>query len=186
MKIDINQPLTRNAQRVLNDFSDALFQLVREQAFEKITVNDLCELANYPRSTFYNYFEDKYDLLNHCWARLLEIIRIDGLGDVTEEQVLVAYFNREYDLLDANQEVVAKILQHNSSVGIRSSLSSYLLNGANRMFEGALVRRGNIPVELALEHCFSTILIVLDWVFIQGRDVSKEEAGEYLKELYGI
>ena len=31
---------------------------------EKISVQKICDICNYPRSTFYNYFEDIYDLMD--------------------------------------------------------------------------------------------------------------------------
>lgn len=44
--------------------------LLSEKSFEEITVGQLCEAAQYPRATFYNYFDDKYDLLGYCWQTL--------------------------------------------------------------------------------------------------------------------
>lgn len=44
----------------------ALFSLMTEMPFEKITLTRLCDRAMVPRSTFYRYFEDKYDLLRYC------------------------------------------------------------------------------------------------------------------------
>lgn len=41
----------------------AFIDLVGQNGFEKITVNDICDKALVSRSTFYNHFEDKYHLL---------------------------------------------------------------------------------------------------------------------------
>ncbi|ETJ34337.1 hypothetical protein Q604_UNBC11238G0001, partial [human gut metagenome] len=38
------------------------------------TINELCEKANYPRATFYNYFDDINDLLNYCWPRIARAV----------------------------------------------------------------------------------------------------------------
>ena len=43
----------------------ALYELLTEKPFEKISLTDICTRSMVPRSTFYRYFEDKYDLL-HC------------------------------------------------------------------------------------------------------------------------
>ena len=67
IKLDLNRKLSRGANRTLKIFSDTLFKLLTEKAFENITVNEICEKASIPRATFYNYFDDKYDLMSYCW-----------------------------------------------------------------------------------------------------------------------
>ena len=74
MKYDLSKPITRGAKRTLDALSGAMFLLLSEKSFEEITVGELCEQAQYPRATFYNYFDDKYDLLNYCWLSLAEKI----------------------------------------------------------------------------------------------------------------
>lgn len=43
--------------------ANTLSDLLDKKAFQKITVNELCETAGIGRSTFYLHFEDKYQLL---------------------------------------------------------------------------------------------------------------------------
>ena len=50
----------------------AMFSLLEKNSFTKITVNDLCTHALVSRSTFYTYFEDKYDLLRFCLNILIQ------------------------------------------------------------------------------------------------------------------
>lgn len=85
MKYDISKPITQGAGRTLSAFSMAMFQLLAVKSFEKISAGEICSKARFPRSTFYNYFDDKYDLLNYCWIALSEEI---GLGEYrhTEEE----------------------------------------------------------------------------------------------------
>ena len=64
MKYNTNKKMTRGAKRTLNDFMCTMFTMLSEKNFEEITVGELCKCANYPRATFYNYFDDKFDLLN--------------------------------------------------------------------------------------------------------------------------
>lgn len=57
----------RKTQQAL---STAMFVLLDQQPFAKITVNDLCTEALVSRSTFYDHFEDKYALLRFCMELL--------------------------------------------------------------------------------------------------------------------
>lgn len=78
MKYDPQKKLNRNTQRTLKAFSEAMFGLLGEKNFEKITVNELCARCDYPRATFYNYFDDKYDLVSYCWYQLGKDAHLDA------------------------------------------------------------------------------------------------------------
>ena len=58
MKYDLTKPLTRGAKRTLDAFRREMFSLLSEKTFEENTVGELCENAQYPRATFYNYLDD--------------------------------------------------------------------------------------------------------------------------------
>lgn len=42
----------------------SLEELLKEKPFQKITVIDICKKAHINRMTFYNHYQDKYDLFN--------------------------------------------------------------------------------------------------------------------------
>lgn len=96
MKYDLTKPLTRGAKRTLDAFRREMFSRLSEKPFEEITVGELCENAQYPRATFYNYFDDKYDLLNYCWLSLAEEIGLSEYHYAPESQMLFLYFDRIY------------------------------------------------------------------------------------------
>ena len=52
----------RYTQRVIKG---AFLSLLREKPVNKITVKEVCELAELNRATFYAHYSDVYDLLHH-------------------------------------------------------------------------------------------------------------------------
>lgn len=56
----------------------ALLDLLAEIPFEKISLTDICRVSMVSRSTFYRYFEDKYDLLHYCVKMYIEGLRPVG------------------------------------------------------------------------------------------------------------
>ena len=94
MKYDITKPLTKGAKRTLDAFSREMFMLLSEKSFEEITVGQLCEAAQYPRATFYNYFDDKYDLLHCCWQTLAQKVGFSDYHHAEENEMLYLYFDR--------------------------------------------------------------------------------------------
>ena len=70
MKFDPDRINGISARRTLKNLQKSMIEMMQTQPIEKISVMDLCEHAMVPRATFYNYFEDKYDLLHFCWQQL--------------------------------------------------------------------------------------------------------------------
>jgi AcrR family transcriptional regulator len=53
----------RRVQRTQQLLREALFALIQEKGFEKLSVQDLIDRANVGRATFYAHFDNKEDLL---------------------------------------------------------------------------------------------------------------------------
>ncbi|NHM16585.1 TetR family transcriptional regulator [Eggerthellaceae bacterium zg-887] len=52
---------------------DALYSLMEERDFSKISVGDILERSGVSRTTFYRCFQDKYDVVNWSFKRFKEI-----------------------------------------------------------------------------------------------------------------
>ena len=66
MKVDLSGKTGRLARQTLADFSEKMLMLLADMSLEEISVQKMCDICNYPRSTFYNYFDDIYDLMDYC------------------------------------------------------------------------------------------------------------------------
>lgn len=65
---------------------EAFWSMYRRKAIEQITIKELTAQAGYNRSTFYEYFDDIYDVLNQLELELLEYIRGQVLVSLEAEQ----------------------------------------------------------------------------------------------------
>ncbi|WP_171030813.1 TetR/AcrR family transcriptional regulator [Pediococcus stilesii] len=54
---------THKRKQTKDQLHMAMIQLIEKERFEKITVNQLVQTSGITRSTFYRYYEDKYELL---------------------------------------------------------------------------------------------------------------------------
>lgn len=82
---------TERAMKIQRKVSEALYEMLGEMPFDKITVQDLCLRAGLPRRSFYRYFENKKDVLDYvllemmqeCVLYSMEVLPESGeLGDV--------------------------------------------------------------------------------------------------------
>ena len=185
MKYDLTKPLTRGAKRTLDAFRREMFSRLSEKPFEEITVGELCENAQYPRATFYNYFDDKYDLLNYCWLSLAEEIGLSEYHYAPESQMLFLYFDRIYSFTKEHIELISKMLLHNSEVGYMfSSLRSFMNRQMRAIFKDcpdALEKK--MPTELLADHYSNTLFLVWQWATMKDRDCGARQAQNYLRKL---
>lgn len=97
------------------DFIAAFWQLYEQKPIEKISINQLCQLAGYNRATFYNHFDNIYALLDDAVDALLapvkkKIFSLQGFHHLLQgdaiETVFFTYFqeqNRTIELLFRRQ-----------------------------------------------------------------------------------
>ena len=57
-------------ERTDRDITNALLLLLEKNRFEKITVAQIIEEAGINRSTFYQHFSDKYEIVERTWTSL--------------------------------------------------------------------------------------------------------------------
>lgn len=66
--------------KAYEDFLEAFWQLYEKKDINRIKVKEICEIAGYNRSTFYNHFADVYDVLDQIENKILQEV-IDMTSD---------------------------------------------------------------------------------------------------------
>lgn len=185
MKYNLDNKTNRFAQRTLKAFSDTLFLQLKKKPFEEITVNELCTISNYPRATFYNYFEDIYDLLDYCWLSLSKVINLDDYKSMIPEERLFQIFERIFSFLNNNQEEILAISRWNMIDGTLSlSYQKYFRKQVQMIMESCTcTQRYPIPYEIIACHYSNTLLMLIEWCFFKNEKYTKEMANECLRYL---
>ena len=136
----------------------------RKKTLAKITVNDIVEEAGVSKQTFYNYFQDKFDLFSYAVNTVLhnnlmtseknacnfqETIR-NYYNTVNMEQDFYRSFIRDEA---ARQQIFSCIVQYSASYFHHKALETY--------------GEGNVPedVLLAIKYCsVGSAKLVTDWM----------------------
>ncbi|MDH5105616.1 TetR/AcrR family transcriptional regulator [Lentilactobacillus diolivorans] len=188
MKYDLSKKPTLGSQRMLQSFSEEMFELIKTKPFERITVREICTACNIPRATFYNYFDDKFDLLKYCWQVLATNIGVDDMPKIPNSKVFVQYFDDAYNFFSAHSSEVDSILLNNS-------LSSQLGDSFVNYFSGTIqttvykTLRGSIkkiPLQLLAEQYSNIIFVIFKWIFLEQNPTSKEQAHIYLRPFLNL
>lgn len=172
----------RFAVRTLSAFSSTMFKLLEMKSFETIMVSEICSLSNYPRATFYNYFEDKYDLLEYCWDLLKSKVRLYDLKDLAPEHRIYEVFGRIYDFFEERQERLYSVLIHNPLEGeLCTSFRQYVKIQILEIMDTIdFSDHQGLPNRLWAEHYCNTILLVLENSFLKEQKIDKKTAVSYL------
>ena len=63
--------IVQKAEQMKYRLADAMKQCMAKMPIERITVRQLVELSGTTRQTFYRHFQDKYDLINWYFDKIL-------------------------------------------------------------------------------------------------------------------
>lgn len=170
-------------QRLLKE---ALIKLLGQQNFEEITINDIVSEAYVTRSTFYRYYDDKYELLSEIEDQILQFIRnereVEFLMDDKTEIFDTDNIIKLFKALDRYSEVLRVLL---TNVGVLSfkmkirKIVSQRLDFLNKMFQSS-----NVRLELGKEYLIAIIIQTFEY-WAQYKDkVSEEEIAQMITAVY--
>ncbi|MCH4170149.1 MAG: TetR/AcrR family transcriptional regulator [Lactobacillus sp.] len=186
MKIDLDKPLTRGATRTLKAFQTGFFLELAKQPFEKVTVNAVCVASDYPRGTFYNYFDDKFDLCRYCWWTIYQIIRKDLPADIASAKRPIYLFKRLFSFFKVNHELVRAILAKNERGGqLWQSAATYMREEANAIVLAYCqpTAADGVPAQLTARFYSDLIIAVLEWCLFAEPNIAESTAVQYFETL---
>ena len=105
----------------------SFLNMLRENLFEDITVNEVCEAAGVRRATFYKHFNDKYDFLAVMTEDLIG--KFDAKMQVGQYknypvEYHIVYVHKLIDFLESQKEVIALMFKSNMIPKLISTIIS--------------------------------------------------------------
>lgn len=172
MKYDIEH-LTLGKKRTLKAMTSALVELLKKKEFSGISVTEICEVCMLPKSTFYNYFDDKYDLLNFFFDTLrYYVISSYSPSKYYEAEASVDKMLEGVDLY--HDEILAVIRRNPLGSEFYWLLSNYLFT----MYERVLQKNPSfvideLPGDIQTRIGAQTFLTVLYWAIPAGKTAAE-------------
>lgn len=97
---------------------EALYSLMEERDFAKISVGDILKRSGVSRTTFYRCFEDKYDVVNWSFKRFKEI-NPQHKGEYYSFETSLRV---QLDFLAQHQRYFAQALRYNGQNSLREAM----------------------------------------------------------------
>ena len=131
----------------------ALLQLMEEKTFEDIKVIDICKISMINRSTFYDHFNDKYELLasliEDMKNELVEHLNVEKEVNSIKEyyleliKLLLDYFYKDINTYSS----IAIIKKNNNSIAFDMMFDASLEAVIKRL-KSNYINKSNIPDEI--------------------------------------
>lgn len=141
--------------------SNALYDLMQEKKFEKITVENIIKKAGVSKATFYRYFQDKFDLM--CWFYK------DFVATTFDEVYSkTSWYRTQYiyaEFYKNNKSFFINIYEYDGQNSFDKFLYEYCLN----FFRKLIKKNSNADISKELEfairmYCYGNSFIVRDWL----------------------
>ncbi len=183
MKLNMDKPLTIGAKRTLKALQTVMEELLEKKSFDQIQTKELCEKSMIPRATFYNYFEDKYDLLQYVFT--VTDLRPAFFDGEAVPQDYMRIIDRFFDNAEEQQAHLARILRRNppGSTFVRLYEEYFRAEVCRYIYESGVYDGYDIPQELMAQVTSDVILDVYEWVYIRGHETPREEIDKYIKKM---
>ncbi len=161
-----NNRWQQRQQKTRLDFLEAALQLVVEHGYDALTVAAIADRANYGRSTFYNYFNDKDDVvwaLFEHYMGMLDAHIIASVEHLPSPEREYASWQIIFRNIELQKDFFLR-MEIGATLKIRQIMKEFLI----QQFEGHL-KAGRfslmteVPPELASRYFVVTVIELLDY-----------------------
>lgn len=165
---------------------EGLLFLMKDKSFEEIKVSDICKVSLTNRSTFYDHFNDKYELLA-CLIKDLEIELTEKLEKNNDFQTEKEYYMKMIELLfdhiSENSSIYSSIIKNNTNSIASDMFRNTLLKDVEKHLKSRGKKTGNIPLEIITLFYVSAVINVCVYYISDPLKYTKEDILDYLKDL---
>jgi AcrR family transcriptional regulator len=178
----------RRIEKTRGLLHEALASLIRERAYDSITVQEILDRANVGRSTFYMHFRDKDELLcSGIHGMLGSLQKADRPSSVKELDRIIwfslpvfehIYGHRRNSEAKMGPKELAIIHEH-----LQKVLVELIADDVRGHFQGHGKSANRAPPDLLAQHVASTFILVLNWWLERRGQLAPEEVNDLFRAL---
>ena len=148
----------------------AFLQLLNQKNFESITVQEIIDLADVGRSTFYSHYESKELLLDELCRYLFH-----HLFEREENISTEAYLAHIFSHFKKNQDHVTSLLFSKNDYFLRQLQKELEHHVYPMVAEDLQVSYPNIPASYLKHYVVTNFIETLTWCLKKGKSYTKQE-----------
>lgn len=121
----------RRKRKSRNALKRALFELINKKTYSKITVSELCDIADVNRSTFYANYEDINNLLSEIHKDLFDAMMnyasIQAKEQIHHEQLSRITLEKMIEYIENNKKNVQILFKHSEHQLLKNNMVNYFM-----------------------------------------------------------
>ncbi|MDR0320947.1 MAG: TetR/AcrR family transcriptional regulator C-terminal domain-containing protein [Treponema sp.] len=116
---------TRYTKMVLRN---SLTELMKEKSILRISIKDICELADISRSTFYAHYKDQYDLLQHIQEETIANIEklLEKYNEDDSKSGIIGMLEELLRYIADNGESIQVLLSENGDINFQKKIFGFI------------------------------------------------------------
>lgn len=161
--------------------TNALLELLKEKNFDNIKVIEICDKAMIHKTTFYNHFEDKYELLNYVLLKIHQEIKEKAIKNegIIEYYLSIAKYYIQY--IKENPDLFKSIISSDdNNIGLRLFHKLYVKDIELEMKNNKIK---NIPSNYVANFYVDGVFSLISEWFITGMIEDENTILNYIKIL---
>lgn len=166
---------------------DALFSLMQEKSYYKITIQEIIDRANVSRSTFYSHYETKEDLLLRSIEHLLEMLNsyIINYLEMDAEKPRLLPVAELFEHIKENSKVMKGLMKYESSDIFFEKVQNYCNNSIGEYLETKLPKglEPEVPIVILTNHITSTLMNLIKWWLNNKMTYTSIQMDHFFQEL---
>ena len=147
--------------------------LLLTKDFKDITIQNIIDEALIGRSTFYDHYCDKYDLLKQLVDQVTTDFRfyIKGRFNIKSHDDFIIFFQSIIEFYSKQRNKILALLKvHTESVDLYNSIINILKDGCSDYFDSMQIKnKFNIPKEYFCRMYASIVMTSIQW-FIESNE----------------
>lgn len=165
---------------------NGLLILMKEKVFEEIKVSDICSVALINRSTFYDHFDDKYELLESLITDLKQDLTEKLQENKNYETAKEYYIEMIKILIEHTKEnisIYSSILKHNNNSIVMDMVYETIYKDVELYISNHTPLNLDIPIEIISKFYVSAVINVCLEYIKSPYKYKKEDIINYLTKL---
>ncbi|OUZ08215.1 TetR/AcrR family transcriptional regulator [Bacillus pumilus] len=172
----------RRATESKQQLRKALFQLLSEKEWGKISVQDLTKAAGIHRTTFYQHYEDKFDLAQQVMDEMFDVMKCAIFAPVQEDDLekehpAYVYIYRFYQHLQEHEKEYQILLKRGRELNIHETVRAFFEESFSLGKEGVAGSKPDshlVPIDMQKQFVISAYVGTAEWWLRTGRPYSPD------------
>lgn len=165
---------SRTNEKMKYRLANAMKECMRRSPVEKITVREIAEECGTTRQTFYRNFQDKYDLINWYFDKILQ----ESFEHMGEGRTVYEGLVNKFHYIEDEKLFFRAAFKNDAQNSLREHDFHLILKFYTERIEGKTGRKMSDHLRFLLEmYCQGSIYMTVQWVLGKTKGTPEQMAG---------